>query len=125
MATDTTSAAPAVPLANGEAAPERTGEALARELLELEQRFPLPDRDELLADARWFAERWGRPAFEPYRGSCIAVLDGVVVAQGEDEDRLRLDLARARNLHPARFVIAYIPLRGEWTAHTDVSIDRQ
>lgn len=125
MATDTTSDAPPFPVANERAAPERSDEELARELRELEQRFPPPNQDELSADAKWFAERWGKPAFELYRGSYIAVLDGAVVARGQDEDRLRLALSLSRGLHPARLVIAYIPLRGEWTAHADVCVDGQ
>ena len=106
-------------------ATDTTNGALVRELMELEKQFPLPNQDDLRADARWFAERWGKPAFEPYRGSCVAVLNGAVIAHGNDEDRLRLDLARALNTHPARFVIAYIPLRGEWAAHADISVDGQ
>lgn len=121
MATDTTNEVPAVPMAP---LPPANGEVV-RELMELEKRFPQPDHTELLADARWFAERWGKPAFEPYRGSCIAVLNGAVVAHGDDEDRLRLDLARALGTHPARFVIAYIPLPGQWTGHADLSVDGQ
>lgn len=117
MATDTTSEVPA--------APERSYEALTHELAQLEKQFPPPDEAELAADAWWFAERWGTPEFEPYRGSCVAVLNGAVVAQGEDEDRLRLALARARGLHPARFVIAYIPLRGEWTGRAELPVDGQ
>lgn len=98
-------------------------EELARELIELEKPFPPPERAELLADAKWFEERWGKPEFEPYRGMCIAVLNGVIIGTGDDELQLRVDVARRLNVHPARLIIAYIPLRGQWSTHVHVSSD--
>ena len=86
-------------------------EELARELIELEKQSPLPERGEQLADAKWFEERWGKPAFEPYRGTCIAVLNGAVVGTGDDELQLRLDVARRCNVNPARLIVEFIPPR--------------
>lgn len=118
MATDTanepTTAAPAG---------QHFYDALVRELLELEKQFPLPEKADQLADAKWFDERWGKPAFEPYRGTCVAVLNGSVVATGDDELQLRVDLARRFNVHPARLIIAYIPLRGQLSTHVHIASD--
>lgn len=107
----------------GAAAPARSYEELVDELHELGKKHPAPVPAELEADARWFAARWGRSEFEPYRGSCVAVLNGAVVARGGDEGRLRLELARRLDVHPARLVIAYIPLRGQWATHVHVPSD--
>ena len=90
---------------------QRTYEDLARELIELEKQFPLPEKGESLADAKWFEERWGKSEFEPYRGMCIAVLNGSVVGQGRNPLQLQLDVARQLKVHPQRFIIEYIPPR--------------
>lgn len=120
MATDVTSEAPVAEEVNpGQAFYEK----LAHELTELEKQFPLPERADQLADAKWFEERWVKPAFEPYRGTCIAVLNEAVVATGDDELQLEIDVSRRFNVHPARPLIAYIPRRGEWSAHVHIESD--
>ena len=93
------------------AAVRQQSDAIIRETIELEKQFPAPSEDELFADARWFRERWGKPEFEPYRGTYVAILNGSVVARGADELRLRLALARQLNVHPQRFIIEYVPPR--------------
>ncbi len=100
-----------LPVPEAVAAVQREYEALIRETIELEQQFPPPDRDDQIADAKWFQERWGKPEFEPYRGTYVVVLNGSVVACGKDELRLRLDVARRLNVNPQRFIIEYIPPR--------------
>lgn len=82
------------------------------ELLALEQQFPPPDAAEVLDDARWLTEHWGTDALAPFRGTHVAVYRGAVVGSGDDSLQLELDLARRYNVHPARFVIEFIPPSG-------------
>ena len=113
MATDTTSEPPAATAPTGPAARpvEPTYEDLARELIELEKQFPLPEQDDIFADARWFDAHSNTPALEPYRGTHVAVLNGAVVGHGWDSLQLLLDVARKFNVHPQRFILEYVPLR--------------
>lgn len=86
-----------------------TCEELARELVELGKQFPPPDLEDIRADARWFMAHWDE--FEPYRGTCVAVLNGAVVGHGWNSQQLQLDVARKFNVHPQRFLLEYIPPR--------------
>ena len=108
MATDTTSEPPAAPAPR---VPALTDEELVREVIELEKRLPLPEYDDILADAKWFQARCNTPEFEPYRGTHIAVLNGAIVGHGWNSLQLQLDVARTFNVHPQRFILEYIPTR--------------
>lgn len=104
MATDTTSEAPAVPAANGKAAPERSDEELARELLELEQKFPPPQRGAEIPDARWFEENY-QSLLQQHKGLHVAILNRAVIGSGVNELQLRIDLARKYQVHPYGFLV--------------------
>ncbi len=88
---------------------QRTYEDLARELIELEKQFPLPERGDAIPDAKWFEEHWGKPALTQYGGSFVAVLNGAVVGHGLNSLQLQIDVARKCNVHPQRFIIEYVP----------------
>jgi hypothetical protein len=85
-----------------------TSEQLAHELVELEAHFPPPDEAAIRADCRWVRDNWGTTVFAPYRGTHVAVLDGVIVGHDDNVLQLGIDLARKLGVHPQRFVIVYI-----------------
>lgn len=90
------------------AAARPTLEQLADALVTLEDQFPPPDKDEILADARWIQSRWGTAVFAPYRGTNVAVLNGQIVGNSNHPLQMKLDLTRKYGVHPQRFVIVYI-----------------
>lgn len=83
-------------------------EAVVAEMMEMEARLPAPDPDAIRADCRWLDARWGTEELAPYRGEHVAVLDGAVVGHSADPLALQRDVARARNVHPQRLVVAYV-----------------
>ncbi len=92
-----------------EATAHRTDQELACELFELEKQFVMPDDHAIRADAQWFDDHLGKPEFEPYRGTHIAVLNGAIVGHGWNALQLQLDVARKYNVHPQRFILEYVP----------------
>ena len=91
--------------------PCRTDEELAHEIIEFEKRYPLPEKGDASADAKWFDECLGKPALTRYGGRFVAVLNGAVVGHGANSLQLQLDVAREFNVHPQRFIVEYIPPR--------------
>jgi hypothetical protein len=83
---------------------------LLNEIIELEKQFPVPDVEEIRADARWFQEHWGKPELTRYCGSYVAVLNGAVVGHGGNAFQLQLDAAKKFNVHPQRFILEFIPI---------------
>lgn len=77
-------------------------------LRELETRHPLPNTREVLDDYRWIDAKLDSPELDPFRGRYVAVLNHDVVATGANMLDLRLEAARNRLAHPARFAIRYL-----------------
>ena len=111
MPADTTNEAPTIPAPDPTDTGGRTDQELAHEIIAFEKQFGPPDQDGFIADARWYEEQWEASAFEPYRGTHIAVFNRAVVGSGWDSLQLQLDVVRKFNVHPQRVIIAYIPPR--------------
>lgn len=84
------------------------------QLIAAEKEYPQPVWEDILADARWYQALWKTEAIEQYRGTHVLVYDGAVVANGNDTVRLQIEMARKYNVHPQRFILEYIPRRGEY-----------
>lgn len=89
-------------------------EQLLAELRELE-RQPAPADTAVAqrADCRWLQDHWITAELEPYRGETVVVLNGAVVAHGDNPHQLEIDVARRFGVHPYRLVVEYIPQWGE------------
>ena len=82
---------------------------LARKLVVLEQHSLPPNEDDFIADAKWLQSQYGTPAFEPYRGTHIAVLKRGIVGHARNSLQLQFDVARKFGVHPQQVLIVYIP----------------
>lgn len=91
-----------------------TPEQLLAELMELErQPAPADTSAAQRADCQWLQDHWITAELEPYRGETVVVLNGVVVAHGDNPHQLEIDVARRFGVHPYRLVVEYIPQWGE------------
>jgi hypothetical protein len=89
------------------AAPGGTEELVA-EYWALAGRFPPPDAKAQWADVAWISEHISTPAFDPYRGRYVAVMDRAVRGTGETQLAAEVNTARGLGVHPARLIVVYV-----------------
>jgi hypothetical protein len=82
-------------------------DAQIAELRELEEQFPVPTRDEVMADWRALYAAVNAGEMREHSERFIAFCDGKLVGVGEDQLELRARMARQFRCHPERFAITY------------------
>ncbi len=96
--------------------PARKKKTPAAELRALCDQFPPFPRQKLKGDQEWLATElrnrklsgFNRVEFDELVGKIVAVYDGEVVAVGDDEIAMRIELCKKYQTHPGRFVLQKI-----------------